>query len=76
MSFENFDSSVLLEMLMIQSEKLSQMFKANVFDQQYDECKAVIHQIQTELESRNVNLHVNPVVTNPGITFDNQETTL
>jgi hypothetical protein len=50
--FRNFETSVLLDMLALQTEKLIQMFKEESPDGQYEECKHVIIQLQSEIESR------------------------
>jgi hypothetical protein len=70
--FQKFETSVLFEMLMFQSERLSQLFKATIFDKQYDECKITIEELHAEIERRR-NFPIN--ITSKDVSFKDGETT-
>ena len=75
MTLQNFSTPALLDMLALQTEKLLQMFKENPRNDQYEECKNIILQLQSELESRKKSPD-NVSATIKDVSFKTGETTL
>jgi hypothetical protein len=72
--FQNFETSVLLDLLARHTQRLTELFIDNNLNEEYKGCKEMILELQSEI-TRRKNSTDNISVTNDNISFENGETT-
>ena len=72
--FQNFETPVLLDLLARHTQRLTELFIDNNLSEEYQDCKKMIIELQSEI-TRRKNSAAKTSVTSGSISFESGETT-